>query len=115
MKHYALLFHSTRALTPEELKQRAIEIAAWVKQVTGMGITLDPRSLGETATTFSVEGDEVAARMGSSDPTLSTIVFFDSQSTDQALNIARKHPGMHYGVTIELREWTSPREAPAKR
>src|ERR1700736_1177940 len=76
MKHYALLFHSTRALTPEELKQRAVEIASWVKQVTDMGITLDPRSFGE-ATTLSMEGNEVVSRAGASDPTLRQAVFFD--------------------------------------
>ena len=46
MKHYALLFHTSRTLTPEEVKQRGVEITAWVKQVTNMGITLDPRALG---------------------------------------------------------------------
>jgi hypothetical protein len=115
MKHYALIFHSTRTLTPEELKQRQVEIAAWVKRVTDIGITLDPRSLGETAATLSAEGNEVVSHEGSSDPTLSTIVFFDSPSRDQAVNIARIHPGLRYGVTVEVREWTSPRETAAKR
>jgi hypothetical protein len=115
MKHYALIFHSPRTLTPEELKQRPVEIAAWVKRVTDMGITLDPRSLGETTATFSTEGKEVVSREGSSDPTLSTIVFFDSPSRDQAVNIARIHPGLHYGVTVEVREWTSPRETAVKQ
>jgi hypothetical protein len=115
MKHYALIFHSTRTLTPEELKQRPVEIAAWVKRVTDMGIALDPRALGETAATFSAEGNEVVSREESSDPTLSTIVFFDSPSRDQAVNIARIHPGLHYGVSIEVREWTSPRETAVKQ
>jgi hypothetical protein len=115
MKHYALVFRSTRALTPEELKQRGVEIAAWVKRVTDMGITLDPRSLGETAANFSAEQNNVVSRNGSSDPTLSAIVFFDSPSRDQAVNIARIHPGLHYSVTLEVREWTSPLETAAKR
>jgi hypothetical protein len=115
MKHYALVFRSTRTLTPEELMQRPVEIAAWVKRVTNMGITLEPRNLGETAANFSAEGSEVVSRKGPSDPTLSTIVFFDSSSRDQAVNIARMHPGMHYGVTVEVREWTSPLETTAKR
>ncbi|MDT7813491.1 MAG: hypothetical protein QOJ42_3407, partial [Acidobacteriaceae bacterium] len=44
MKHYALLFHtnSNRTLTPKEQNQRLVEIAAWAKEVTDMGITLDP-------------------------------------------------------------------------
>jgi hypothetical protein len=115
MKHYALVFRATRTLTPEELKQRAVEIPAWVKRVEDMGITLDPRNFGETAANFSAEGSEIVSREGSSDPSLGTIVFFASPSRDQAVNIARIHPGLHYGVTVEVREWTSPRETAAKQ
>jgi hypothetical protein len=116
MKHYALLFHTStsRTLTAEEQKQRAVEIAAWVERVTKMGITLDPRALGETATTLSAKGSEVVLSNGSSDPTLSFIVFFDSPTKDQAVDIARIHPGLHYGVTVEVREWTSPRQTAAR-
>jgi hypothetical protein len=47
MEHYALIFRTTRTLAPEELKQRAADIQHWVQQVTQMGTTLDPRTLGE--------------------------------------------------------------------
>jgi hypothetical protein len=114
MKHYALLFHTSRSVTPEEQKQRTVEIAAWVKQVTEMGITLDPRSLGETAANFAAKGTEIISANGSIDPSLSNIVFFDSSSKDQAVDIARIHPGLHYGVTVEVREWTSPRQTAAR-
>jgi hypothetical protein len=114
MKHYALLFHTSRTLTPDEQKQRALDIAAWVKGVTEMGVALDPRSLGETAANFSAEGGEIVSRHGSSDPTFSNIVFFDCSSREQAVEIARRHPGLHYGVTVEVRQWTSPRETAAK-
>lgn len=115
MKHYALLFHATRTLTPEELQQRKLDIAAWVNRVTDMGITLDPRALGDTAATLSAEGSEIVARKGSNDPTLRNLVFFDSASRDQAVDIARIHPGLRYGVTVEVREWTSPRETTANQ
>ena len=114
MKHFALIFRSTRTLNPEELKQRAVDIAAWVKRVTEMGLALDPRNLGARAANFSSEGNEVVSREGSSDPALNTIVFFDSPSIEQAVEIARIHPGLNYGVTVEVREWTSPREIAAK-
>ena len=110
MKHYALIFRSTRALAPEELKQRAIDIAVWVKEVSDTGITLDPKALGETIANLSAKGKEIISDEISSDPTLINIVFFDAPSRDQAIKIARMHPGLHYGVTIEAREWTSPRE-----
>jgi hypothetical protein len=115
MKHYALLFHATRTLTSEELQQRKLDIAAWVNRVTDMGITLDPRALGDTAATLSAEGSEIVARKGSNDPTLRNLVFFDSASRDQAVDIARIHPGLRYGVTVEVREWTSPRETTANQ
>jgi hypothetical protein len=113
-QHYALVFYSGRTLSAEEVKQREVAIAAWVKQVTGMGIWLDPRSLARTAATLSAKGDQVIARKEPNDPTLSTIVFFDSPSSEQALEIAGMHPAVQYGSTVEVREWTSPREAAAK-
>jgi hypothetical protein len=110
MKHYALIFRNTRTLAPEELEQRKLEIAGWVKRVADIGIMLDPRALGETAATFSAEGNEIISHQGSSDPTFRNLVFFDSPSRDQAADIARIHPGLRYGATVEVREWTSPRE-----
>ena len=114
MKHYALLFYPTRSFAPEELNRRHEEIAAWAKQVTDMGITLDPRALGEPVATFSASGTETASPNGSANsPALTNIVFFDSPSQDQAVKIARMHPGLHYGVIVNLREWTAPRPVAA--
>jgi hypothetical protein len=115
MKHYVLIFHSTRTLSPEEVKRRGIDLAAWVKQVTDMGVTLDPRSLEETLANFSANGDQIVSREGPSDPTFRNLVFFDSASSEQAVTIARTHPGLRYGATVEVREWTSPRGLAATR
>ena len=115
MKHYALVFRPTRLLTTEEVKQRQVEIAAWVQRVTSMGIALDPRNFGETAASLFAEGGEVISREVPNEPTFATIVFFDSPSRDQAVSIARIHPGLRYGVTVEVREWTSPAENAANR
>ena len=102
MKHYALIFHTSRTtLTPEEVKQRQVEITAWAKQVTDMGVKLDPRALVETVANFSVEGEEIVSHEGSSDPTFRNLVFFDSASRDQAVNIARLHPGLpFFGIVL---------------
>ena len=113
MKHYALIFRATRTLTPEEQKQRPVDIAAWVKTVTDLGITLDPRNFGDTLAHFGLEDGRVVSSNGSSGPKPATIVFFDSPSSEQAVEIARMHPGLHYGVTVEVRDWTSPRELAA--
>ncbi len=113
MKHYALIFHATRTFTPEEQKQRTVDIAGWVKKVTDMGITLDPRNFGDTLATFALVDNKVASGNGSSGPKPATIVFFDSPSSEEAVEIARIHPGLQYGAAVEVREWTSPRELAA--
>lgn len=110
MKHYALIFHATRTLTPEEQKQRPVDIAAWVKKVTDMGITLDPRNFGDTLASFALEDSKVVSRNGQSGPKTATVVYFDCPSSEQAVDIARVHPALQYGVTVEVREWSSPRE-----
>lgn len=109
-----MIFYPTRTLTPEELQQRKVEIAAWAKEVEDMGLTLDPRSFGETAANFVSQGGELVSRKEASDPSFSNIVFFDSPSVEQAVKIARMHPGLHYGATVVVREWSSPRETALK-
>ena len=88
MKHYALIFQPTRTVTSEEQKQRGVDIAAWVKKVTDMGITLDPRNFTDTLATFALEDSQVVSRNGSSGPKPATIVFFDSPSSVKALAVS---------------------------
>jgi hypothetical protein len=109
MKHYAMIFYASRALTPEELKQRQVEIAKWAQEVRAMGIHLDPRSFGAPIGQFSLSEDGVInPRNGGTGAAYSNIVFLDSGSEEQALHVAKMHPGVNYGSTVEVREWTSP-------
>lgn len=112
MQHYVLVFHVTRTVTPDEAKKRAEEIAAYVKQVTGMGIELDPKALGKTVVMLSSKDGKVVESHEPSDPSFTNLLFFDA-SEEQALTVARIHPGLHYGTTVELREWSSPKQAAA--
>jgi hypothetical protein len=111
VKHYALVFYASRALTPEELKQRQIEILEWAKDVTSMGINLDPRAFAAPLARLFPSGGEAVSDKERTGATFSNIVFFDSASEEQALRVAQTHPGLRYGTTIEVREWTSPRAA----
>jgi hypothetical protein len=109
MKHYAMIFYASRTLTPEELKQRQVEIAKWAQDVRAMGIHLDPRSFGAPVGRFSLSEDGVNdPRNGGTGVAFSNIVFLDSGSEEQALHVAEIHPGVNYGSRVEVREWTSP-------
>lgn len=109
MAHYALIFRATRPFLPTEQEQRLNDIANWVKQVTEMGIMLDPRNFGETAASFAEDQGEIVSAKEAGNSALSTIVYFDTEDRALAVDIARIHPGLRYGATVELREWTSPR------
>jgi hypothetical protein len=113
VQHYVLLFRATRPFTPEEQTHRIADIAAWVKQVSAMGVTLNPHTLGDTVAAYASKDNQPVAHAGAIDPTLANLVFFDS-TEEQAAEIARLHPAPHYGVTIELRKWSTPAALPAR-
>jgi len=89
-----------------------VEIPAWVKRVGQMGIPLDPKALAPSAVRLSQQNGSIVTEEGSADPTLTNLVFFDAADQEQALEVARIHPGLHYGVNVEVREWTSPAANP---
>jgi hypothetical protein len=113
--HYAMIFRSQRVLTADQQRQREAEIQVWAKTVRDRGVTLDPRILGATDAYFEVEGDHVVSRPGGDDSSPGAIIFFDAASREQAIDVARSHPGLRYGVTVELREWQAPPIPGAKR
>ena len=111
MKHHALIFYPSRTLTPEELTQRQVEILEWANDVTSMGIDLDPRALASPLARLAPSGGEAVSGDEGAGPAFTNIVFFNSASEEQAMRVAKTHPGLRYGTRIEVREWTSPRAA----
>src|ERR1700759_585952 len=105
MKHYALIFYPSPPLTPEELTQRQFEVLDLAKKGTSMGVYLVPRSFGSPLARLTAFGNDGTGTA------FANIVFFDSASEEQAMHVAKTHPGLRYGATIEVREWTPPRAA----
>ena len=35
--------------------------------------------------------------------------FIEAENFDKVVKIAKTHPGLHYGVSIEVRPWLDPR------
>jgi hypothetical protein len=108
MNRYMMLFRGTRALAESELEQRAIAIQNWVAVVRQKGINLDPRNLDQVVGTYTLKDGAAASEAASKDPALTTIVSFDAADDETAREIAEAHPGLHYGVILELRRWVSP-------
>src|SRR5215831_18187696 len=85
----------SRKLAEDEQKQRTEEVREWALKQVKDGRGLDPRILGEESLRL---GDGSIA-----------INFIEATDFSDAVKIAESHPGLRYGVNIEVRPWIDPR------
>jgi len=98
----------TRRLTEAEQTQRTEEVRTWALQKLKENRGFDPRILGEegyrlpTVTTGDLRDGSVTA-----------LNFIEAKDLNEAVEIAKTHPGLRYGISIEVRPWRDPRVPPA--
>jgi hypothetical protein len=92
-----------RILSEEEQKRRTEEVRAWALQ-EGKAHDLEPRVLGDESL-YLGDGDKNLKGEG----TVIALNFIRATDLDEAVKIAKSHPGLRYGVSIEVRPWTDPR------
>ena len=112
MKHFALIFrqHPTQ-LSEADQKRRAQEVREWALRQNSEGHKLDPRLLDAEIHQFEPESKRGSAG-NSDDGKLVAITFLEAHDVAEAMKIAQSHPGLHYGVSVEVRAWTTPPAAP---
>lgn len=102
MQQFVFIFRQgTRKLSSEELHQRDGEIRAWATQLIQEGYTFDPRVLSQ-------ESYRIPAEDSSAERPIINLLFLTAKDFDDAVRIAKTHPGAHYGTTIEVRAWKPP-------
>jgi catechol 2,3-dioxygenase-like lactoylglutathione lyase family enzyme len=107
MKQFAFFFRQSRQLSEAEQKQRSAEVVAWVKQQIAEGRKLEPRVLA-TENELVVSEENKSSASTNSGGTLVAINFLEAKDFEEAVKIAKTHPGLRYGVSIEVRPWTNP-------
>jgi hypothetical protein len=100
-----------RKLSDEEQKRRSEEVRAWATRQNSEGRKLDPRILGDENYSVGLESDGTDA--ANRDGRLIAIVFIEANDFSEAVKIAKTHPGIRYGVSIEVRPWGRPAPVPA--
>jgi len=103
-----ICFHipqSTRKRSEGEQKRRTDEVRAWALQQIDEGRGLDPRILDDESVRL---GDTSASSTG--EGSVIALNFIQAADFSEAVAIARTHPGLRYGVDIEVRPWTDPRK-----
>jgi hypothetical protein len=105
MKQYVLIFRQgSRTLSPEERSQLSLEIRAWAKQWIQRGYSFDPRELSPESFWVTPDHSESGERP------VRNLLFFAAKDFDEAVSIAKTHPGARYGTEIEVRPWAAPNQ-----
>jgi hypothetical protein len=100
MPKFAFIFRQSPFSMTEEVRQRrAKEVADWAVHLRAEGHTLEPHLLAEEHATVALDTTH-ANETG--DPIVAILVL-DAASFDEAKQIAATHPGLHYGIRIEVR------------
>jgi len=112
MQQFALLFRpGSTPLSESDQKRRADAVLQWARQQNEAGRKLDPRALGREHRWIGPDsgGDAGAPRdVGS----LSNILFLEARDFAEAVEVARTHPGLQFGASVEVRAWARPQGRP---
>ncbi len=111
MKQFVFLFRQGRNLSEEEQKRRSDDVRLWAARQVNEGRRPDPRRLGEESYRVAPDGESGLAQANREWP-LIAIVFLEASDFGEAVKIAKTHPGIRYGVSVEVRAWTTPLAPP---
>lgn len=101
---FVLIFRQgNRRLSHEEQKSRTQEVRAWALQHVKEH-NLDPRILADESHRL---GDDIGSANGAG--SVIALNFLEAEDFAHAVQLAMTHPGLRYGVSIEVRSWMDPR------
>lgn len=109
MKEFAFIFRqSTFTMTAEQQKQRAEDVRLWAVRLRDAGHKMNPQLLSnESFFVPPAQAPSSTAHQPGGDPVIA-LLLIDFPSFEEAKKAAQSHPGLHYGVSIEVREATAP-------
>ena len=112
MKPFAFLFRqSPGQLSEADQKRRAGEVRAWALRQNDEGRKLDPHILEAESHRIGPDGKNGLPPTNDDGP-LVAIAFLEARDFSEAIKIAESHPGLRYGVSIEVRAWARPPAPP---
>ena len=112
MKSFVLIFRQgAKPLSDDQRKEISAQMPAWASQRTEGGRKFEPRILAPVPSQILTHG-ETSAPPG--ERPVTALLFIEATEFQEAVRIAESHPGLRYGVSIEVREWAAPGSAPAQ-
>ena len=113
MQDFVLIFRLTRALSNADRAELTDQTRGWARTSNHAGHLLEPRMLGSDKSVLGPSGDALCGSI-----LLTALLFLKARDRDDAMSIAAGHPGLQYGASIEVRDWSGPvrpaSDAPSK-
>lgn len=105
MKQFVLIFRQGSAgpVSPEEQAKRSAEIREWARGWIEQGYSFDPRQLGQESYRIAPDGEG-----DGHERSVVNLLFLTAKDFDDAVRVAKTHPGARFGTHIEVRAWTAP-------
>lgn len=98
----SLFPEGSQRLSEEEQKRRTEEVRAWAVKQSKDERAFDRRVLDEMG--YRTDGIE-----RTNDASVIALNFIEAAEFTEAVALARTHPGLRYGVSIEVPPWKDPR------
>lgn len=112
MKQFVIIFRqSPRQFTEVDLKQRSEETRVWAQRQNAAGHKLDPHILAPESHWLGPDGASGPAPVTSAGP-ITALLFLEASDLSQAVDVARAHPALRYGASVEVRPWSPPPTPP---
>jgi hypothetical protein len=113
MQKFVFIFRQSNFPMNEELqKRRAEEVRVWATRLRDAGYTLEPHLLDEERYVADPAGHNAPVNSDKLGDPVIAILFVDATNFEEAKKTAATHPGLRYGVSVEVRASTSPAFAP---
>jgi len=108
MQQFVIIFRQKPGqLTEADLANRANETRPWAQEHNAAGHQLVPRILGAESRWCAPDGRSGPAPALDDGP-VTAFLFLEARDFDQAADIARSHPAVRYGASVEVRSWAAP-------
>ena len=112
MKQFVIIFRQgPKQLTEVDLKNRSLETRAWAQRQNAAGHKLDPHILAPESHWIGPDGGSGPAPASTAGP-ITALLFLEARDLAQAVDVARAHPAVRYGVSVEVRPWERPPAPP---
>ncbi len=113
MNTFAILFRQgPRTLTESELRDRTAATRIWAARQNAAGHRLDPRILGPEQERIELDTSGQPVVAGGRAEIVTAVLFLEAGDLAEAAAVARQHPALRYGASVEVRPWTPPPAPP---